>query len=118
MKYFHFLDLKKMTFTNTLAQDMKEALDNYFVHLKFECYGMDSPDETVVFYTPPFYCEDKCNESLFGLIVKSNSYPLICSSEVVDYEFTIQSKEDWKNHIEEFVSWVDEYKEIIKQIRS
>ena len=109
---------KKMDFSKTLEQHMKNALDNYFVHLKFETFSDEDDDETLVMYSPPFYFEDDCRNSTFGIVTKSKSYPLTCTSEDVDYEFIIQSPEDWINHIEEFVCWTKEYKKIIAHIRS
>lgn len=110
---------------NQIAADMKRALDTIFYPLDINCFHLD---ENKIYYAPPFYLDDKCNEMFFGveIIGEAKSYPLTCTSEICEWDqktkkyipFVIESHDDWINKASHFVAWHDECVKLIAKIRS
>lgn len=103
-----------------LAKDMKVAVDNVFSPLKIRC--MADKLNGFIDYFPPFYLEDKCNEMGFGVKVIYEpgdipKYPLTCTSDCHKEQFIVESREDWENHVDKFITWKTEVKELINKIR-
>ena len=108
---------------------MQTAVNAVFSPLVVECWAAD----TSIFYEPPFYFEDKCNEMTFGVTVVCNvhdvpTYPLTCTSEChdedlmvklgrADRHFVVQSAADWHNHVDKFIYWRTDYQNLFNKIR-
>jgi hypothetical protein len=105
---------------DSLAKDMKVVVDFVYSPLNIKCSG--DPEFSYLDYYPPFNISNgqHPNDNSIKITCDDNivpSYPLVCRLSTSRTKFTVRSKDDWINHVDEFIPDKDDIIDLINSIR-